>query len=183
MSKMILLKEYKDLENEFFLKEQSLQQLQYEFGIMETSHEKTVNSLRLQIQKEKQRQACLSAEASDITNNKSDTTEIENKNLTEMIKLKESKKHTENDLVNLKTEFHMTNQNINVKEDDRIKNPASVRPKWSNKPKTREEFLAGYLPKEKNNKVYGGLYDDPYIFFKNPNKYKAYKMLSEKVMT
>ena len=170
---MILLKEYKDLENEFFLKEQSLQQLQYEFAIMETSHEEMQvqnDELRLQIQKEKQRQACLSAEASDITNNKSDTTEIEKKNLTEMIKLKESKKHTENDLVNLKTEFHMTNQNNNVKEDDRIKNPPSVRPKWSNKPKTREEFLAGYLPKEKNNKVYGGLYDDPYIFCQNPHQ-------------
>ena len=61
MNKRKLLNEYKELENELFLKEQSLQQLQYEFGIMEIRNNEisvqndqintTVNSLRLQIEK------------------------------------------------------------------------------------------------------------------------------------
>ena len=56
-----LLHEYQGLENELFSKEQSLQQLQYEFGMMEIRNNeicaqneeinRTVNSLRLQIEK------------------------------------------------------------------------------------------------------------------------------------
>ena len=61
-----------------------------------------------------------------------------------MIKLKQSTKAAENIIEKLKQEInHTTVNNCKVKEDDRNKSPPSVRPKWSNTPKTREEFLAG----------------------------------------
>ena len=77
-----------------------------------------------------------------------------------MIKVKQSKKSTESHIVKLKHEINlMTDKNCKVNEDDRNKSPPSVRPKWSNKPKTCEKCLAF---------DYGDFFEDPYIFCQNP---------------